>query len=141
MTNERKLSTSDIAASDERRIDRDRTDRDRIDGLERDRMNRPDAPVPHAIEDRPSALFADEEANGYRTRWSAIQTGFVDEPRRAVEEADTLVAELMKRLAEGFADERRQLESQWEQSDKVSTEDLRLAMRRYRSFFERLLSV
>lgn len=97
-------------------------------------------PTDRAGHGRP-ALFADEELTGYRTRWSAIQTGFVDEPRRAVEEADTLVAELMKRLAEGFAGERRQLESQWERSDKVSTEDLRLAMRRYRSFFERLLSV
>ncbi len=125
MNNERKLSTSDIAATDERRIERDRED----------------APVRQVMDDRPSALFVNDELNGYRTRWSAIQTGFVDEPRRAVEEADTLVAELMKRLAEGFAEERRQLESQWERSDKVSTEDLRLAMRRYRSFFERLLSV
>ena len=128
MTNERKLTTSDIAASDERR-------------MEMERGNRSDVPVQQVMDDRPSALFANEELNGYRTRWSAIQTGFVDEPRRAVEEADSLVAELMKRLAEGFAEERRQLESQWERSDKVSTEDLRLAMRRYRSFFERLLSV
>ena len=93
------------------------------------------------MDDRPSALFADDELNGYRTRWSAIQTGVVDEPRRAVEEADTLVAELMKRLADVFSDERRQLEANWERADQVSTEDLRIAMRRYRSFFERLLSV
>jgi hypothetical protein len=52
-----------------------------------------------------------------------------------------MVAELMKRLAEVFAEERRQLETRWERKDQVSTEDLRLAMRRYRSFFERLLSV
>ena len=65
----------------------------------------------------------------------------MDEPRKAVEEADTLVAEVMKRLAEVFATERTRLESQWERSDQVSTEDLRLAMRRYRSFFERLLSL
>ena len=78
---------------------------------------------------------------GTGTRWSAIQTGFVDEPRKAVEEADALVAEVMKRLAEIFADERGQLESQWERTEQISTEDLRLAMRRYRSFFERLLSV
>ncbi len=86
-------------------------------------------------------MFAADELNGYRTRWGAIQTGFVDEPRKAVEEADTLVAELMKRLAQVFADERTQLEAHWERSDKVSTEDLRIAMRRYRSFFERLLSI
>jgi hypothetical protein len=65
----------------------------------------------------------------------------VDEPRRAVEEADRLVAAVMKRLAEVFSDERRHLEAQWEKSDQVSTEDLRQAMRRYRSFFERLLAV
>ena len=88
----------------------------------------------------PAPLFVSEDA-GYRTRWSAIKTGFVDEPRKAVEEADALVAEVMKRLAEIFADERHQLESQWERTEQISTEDLRLAMRRYRSFFERLLSV
>src|SRR5689334_23899032 len=86
-------------------------------------------------------LFLNEDADGYRTRWSAIQSGFVDEPRKAVEEADALVAEVMKRLSDGFADERRGLEDQWERADQVSTEDLRVAMRRYRSFFERLLAV
>ena len=93
------------------------------------------------IDDGPGPLFDNADADGFRTRWSAIQTGFVDEPRKAVEEADTLVAEVMKRLAEVFAAERTRLESQWEGSDQVSTEDLRLAMRRYRSFFERLLSL
>jgi len=88
-----------------------------------------------------AALFEPAVLNDFNTRWSEVQTGFVDEPRKAVEEADTLVAELMKRLAEGFADERRQLETHWERKDQVSTEDLRLAMRRYRSFFERLLNV
>ena len=71
----------------------------------------------------------------------AIQVGFVDEPRRAVEQADSLVAGTMKRLAEIFADERNNLESQWDKGEDVSTEDLRLALRRYRSFFSRLLSV
>jgi hypothetical protein len=86
-------------------------------------------------------MFEEQEAVGYRTRWDAIQTGFVDEPRRAVEEADALVAQVMKRLAEGFADERTALERQWDRGDQISTEDLRLALRRYRSFFQRLLSV
>lgn len=92
-------------------------------------------------EDAPAQLFIDQDLSGYRTRWSGIQTGFVDEPRRAVEEADALVKELMSRLTQVFDDERRQLESQWGRNDKVSTEELRLAMRRYRSFFERLLSI
>ena len=87
------------------------------------------------------ALFAEQSASGYRTRWSAIQTGFVDEPRKAVEEADALVAEVMQQLARIFADERQRLEAEWERTDRVSTEDLRQAMRRYRSFFERLLSI
>jgi hypothetical protein len=89
----------------------------------------------------PTPLFADAELTGYRSRWGAIQTGFVDEPRRAVEQADSLVSELMTRLTETFTNERRNLEGQWEKADKVSTEDLRLAMQRYRSFFERLLHV
>jgi hypothetical protein len=98
-----------------------------------------DHPVDEA--ERPAPLFVQGDADGYRTRWGAIQTGFVDEPRRAVEEADALVAEVVKRLAEVFADERHRLEGVWEKNDDVSTEDLRQAMRRYRSFFERLLSV
>jgi hypothetical protein len=77
----------------------------------------------------------------FRARWDTIQAGFVDEPRRAVEAADSLVAAAMKRLAETFADERQSLETQWDRGDDVSTEDLRLALRRYRSFLGRLLSM
>ena len=86
-------------------------------------------------------LFAAEETNGFHARWSAVQVGFVDEPRRAVQQADSLVAEAIKRLAEIFADERAKLDKQWDGGDSVSTEDLRIALRRYRSFFGRLLSV
>jgi hypothetical protein len=86
-------------------------------------------------------LFAGDEAGTFRSRWTDIQTGFVDEPRKAVEEADSLVAEVIQKLAQVFADERSNLESQWGQGDDVSTEDLRIAMQRYRSFFDRLLSV
>ena len=70
-----------------------------------------------------------------------MQTGFVDEPRRSVEQADELVAEVIKDLASTFSDERTKLEHQWDQGDKVSTEDLRLVLRRYRSFFDRFLSI
>jgi hypothetical protein len=86
-------------------------------------------------------LFPDNELRGFRDRWDKIQTGFVDEPRKAVEEADSLVASTVKRIAEQFAQERAQLEKQWDRGDNVSTEDLRQALRRYRSFFDRLLSV
>jgi hypothetical protein len=88
-----------------------------------------------------ASLFPTDQASGYRSRWQEIQTGFVDEPKAAVQEADTLVAEVMRQLARTFADERRQLEAQWSEGEEISTEDLRLALRRYRSFFDRLLSV
>ena len=88
-----------------------------------------------------AALFPNNEIEDFRNRWNGVQTAFVDEPRRAVEQADVLVASAMKRLAEVFADERSRLEKQWDRGDNVSTEDLRVALQRYRSFFHRLLSV
>ena len=91
--------------------------------------------------DRPVALFQSDEGNGFRTRWDAIQTGFVDEPRAAVEQANALVGEMMKRLTDLFAGERARLEDQWSKGGNASTEDLRVALKRYRSFFERLLSI
>jgi len=90
---------------------------------------------------KPTPLFAESEMGEFRSRWSNIQTGFVDEPRRTVEDADKLVASVMQRLAEGFANERSGLEKQWDQGDNVSTEDLRVALQRYRSFFDRLLKL
>jgi hypothetical protein len=88
------------------------------------------------------APLFDQAATGeYRSRWSIVQAGFVDEPRSAVKEADALVADVMKRLADTFAAERKSLETQWSRGDDVSTEELRLALRRYRSFFDRLLSI
>ncbi len=115
-------------------------------------MHRPAAT--HDVKDRPMAvppeqtqsgagsglLFSDADVTELRSRWSNVQTGFVDEPRKAVEEADQLVASVMKRLAEGFANERSTLEKQWDRGDNVSTEDLRVALQRYRSFFDRLLN-
>jgi hypothetical protein len=85
-------------------------------------------------------LLADEDAGGFRSRWKEIQVRFVDEPRGSVQKADGLVAEMMERLTQMFSEERTRLESQWERGDDVSTEDLRIALQRYRSFFERLLS-
>jgi hypothetical protein len=85
-------------------------------------------------------LLAGEAAEGFRARWTDIQTGFVDAPRRAVEQADALVAELMQHLASTFADERGRLERHWDRGDDVPTDNLRDAFQRYRSFFERLLA-
>ena len=85
-------------------------------------------------------LFPDDELHNFRARWDQVQTSFVDEPRQAVEQADSLVANVVKRIAEQFSTERAQLEKQWDSGDNVSTEDLRQALRRYRSFFDRLLT-
>jgi hypothetical protein len=95
--------------------------------------------APNKAETAP--LFPNNELEDLRRRWNDVQGTFVDEPRRAVEQADGLVASAMKRLAEVFAEERSKLEQQWDRGDNVSTEDLRLALQRYRSFFHRLLSV
>lgn len=112
-------------------------------------INRPEAPNP-VVESAPAPpergdvnapLFHDDEGRGFRTRWEAIQTGFVDEPRKAVEQADALVSETIKRLSDVFAEERGALEKHWGRGENVSTEDLRIALKRYRSFFERLLHV
>ena len=90
-------------------------------------------------DDTPELLPRDENAD-FQRRWEQIQTGFVDEPRQTVEQADELVAQVMQRLAEGFAAERERLEQQWGRGEDVSTEDLRIALQRYRGFFQRLLS-
>ena len=106
------------------------------------RQNTPAATAVVMAEETDSGpLFSAEEAGKLRAQWDSVQVGFVDEPRKAVKEADGLVATAMKRLAEQFAEERSRLEGQWDRGGDVSTEDLRLALRRYRSFFGRLLSV
>ena len=87
------------------------------------------------------SLFPREEGDGFRSRWEAIQTGFVDEPKTAVAEADALVTQVVARLSQVFTDEKNTLEQQWGRGDSVSTEDLRVALKRYRAFFHRLLSV
>jgi hypothetical protein len=85
-------------------------------------------------------LFSDFDINDLRSRWSNVQAGFVDSPRNSVQQADELVAAVMQRLADGFAEERSSLERQWDRGDNVSTEDLRVALQRYRTFFGRLLN-
>lgn len=92
-------------------------------------------------QDQAAPLFSSDESKEFHSRWDAIQVSFVDEPRQAVQQADGLVASAMKRLAEIFAEERGHLDQQWDRGSDVSTEELRVALRRYRSFFGRLLSV
>jgi len=91
--------------------------------------------------DPPVLLFADAEVSDYRLRWSNIQAGFVDEPRQAVEDADNLVKSVLEKLSQGFTHERDRLAKQWDRGENVSTEDLRIALQRYRTFFDRLLNV
>lgn len=116
--------------------------------LVRDNVNAEQADAPNQERSAPAEpramistpLFSEADVHDLRDRWGNVQSEFVDEPRQAVEEADKLVATVMQRLAEGFANERSTLEQQWAQGSDVSTEDLRVALQRYRSFFDRLLA-
>jgi hypothetical protein len=85
-------------------------------------------------------LLSREQSDQLTNQWEEIQASFVDQPQEAVEKADALVADLMERITSSFATERERLEKQWAEGDDVSTEDLRVALTRYRSFFDRLLS-
>jgi hypothetical protein len=105
------------------------------------RRARAPAPTREREEERIVPLFSNDEGQRLRSRWESLQVGFVDEPKKSVEQADRLVTEAINNLAEGFATQRHSLEQQWHREGDVSTEDLRLAFRRYRSFFERLLSL
>jgi hypothetical protein len=87
------------------------------------------------------ALFESGVLSEFNTRWTDIQAGFVDEPRRAVQQADALVADVIQRITNTFSNERAQLEGQWDRGDNVSTEELRQSLQRYRSFFSRLLTL
>ena len=87
------------------------------------------------------SLLADNDLSGLRSRWDDVQAAFVDNPKECVQKADTLVAEVVEQLTTGFSDARSRLEAQWDRGEKVSTEDLRVALKRYREFFQRLLSV
>jgi hypothetical protein len=88
-----------------------------------------------------SRLLAGPEAEEMKSRWNGIQTHFVDDPRKAVQEADELVGSAVKRIADAFSQERGKLEDQWKRGGQVSTEDLRVALQHYRAFFSRLLSL
>jgi hypothetical protein len=136
MSIEPKIEKSSDIADEQRNPDRPSSTAEVARDLER-----PERRSQVESKDEAATLFPEKDANDFRTRWTEIQTGFVDEPRRCVEQADALVAEVIKRLANTFAEERSKLEGQWGRGDDVSTEDLRVALRRYRSFFDRLLNV
>lgn len=91
--------------------------------------------------DPEAGLFAHDELAGLRARWDAVQASFVDDPKDCVQKADSLVSDLVHQLTTGFGQARSRLEEQWSRGEQASTEDLRVALKQYRSFFERLLSV
>lgn len=145
---EDELTTADLAArsSADDPITHEAPEQDRPRLVKREtpdagyQQNTTVTPVQNTRGGASTLLFSESDVSDLRTHWSNVQAGFVDEPRRSVEEADKLVASVMKRLAEGFANERSTLEHQWDGGADVSTEDLRLALQRYRNFFDRLLS-
>jgi hypothetical protein len=120
-TLQRNLTTADLAASENSDV------LPTVANPSTDLPKRPENLAP---------LFSEGAAGDFRARWSTIQQGFVDDPKNAVRQGDELVAQVIKSLAETFANQRAALEG-----EQGSTEDLRLALRRYRSFFERLLSI
>ena len=129
---EEKTTAVDQEEREQQRADRATSTREVAKDLERPRTSK---------SDDAATLFPEEDSKDFHKRWTDIQTAFVDEPRLAVERADELVAEVIKQLANSFAEERSRLEGQWGRGDNVSTEDLRVALQRYRAFFDRLLNV
>jgi hypothetical protein len=129
----REIHTEDLArphAASDRAV----VERDAVAG--REQFSPPPSDAPER-----TMLFREDEAGQFHSRWTEVQGAFVDSPRSAVERADSLVAETMKRLAEVFSEERAKLEAQWDRGDNVTTEDLRVALQRYRAFFDRLLNI
>lgn len=113
-----------------------RGDGDRYEQMRESGSN--DAGTPGVRGEQLAPLFLPQMAQKFKDQWDEVQIGFVDDPAQAVRRADELVAQVMKNLAETFADERANVESQMDQGD---TELMRVALRRYRSFFQRLLSL
>jgi hypothetical protein len=99
------------------------------------------APSAATADSSDQVLFADGELADMRSRWTEVQSAFVDDPRDCVQKADGLVADVVDKLTTGFSGARAHLEEQWSRGEEVSTEDLRIALTRYREFFERLLAV
>ena len=145
---DRELSTRDLAEASEStesdapaRTDVDETSpADEPLARERPEVDDDAERLDAAEDDERGPLLPADETDAFTNQWQEIQIAFVDEPRESVAKADALVADLMQRLAASFSDERQRLEGQWDSGDDVSTEDLRVALTRYRSFFERLLS-
>lgn len=103
--------------------------------------NRETMPPPPVTTESDSALIAEDQLTGLRARWDHVQASFVDDPRECVQKADGLVSDVVDQLTSSFAQTRSGLEQQWARGEDASTEDLRVALKRYRDFFDRLLAV
>lgn len=125
-----RLSTADMAAVAHRQEESSKSDT-------QDLREQNDSPQTQETE----PLFEPDKVKDFRSRWLDIQTRFVDDPKASVRDADELVAQVIKNIAEIFAQERAYMEEQWKQGGEVSTEDLRISITRYRSLFNRLLSM
>jgi hypothetical protein len=136
---EQNLTTEDIASERTRNepqlVNREIPTEDKVETVRDSEVSR------DLHQEGRSVLVPEAEMQQLRVRWEKIQIGFVDEPRQAVKQADELIASAIQQIAEQFAQERARLEKQWDRGDQVSTEDLRQALRCYRTFFDRLLSV
>lgn len=109
------------------------------DQYDTEAVRQPETPVDDSDTNEP--LFTGDEVDRFRVEWRELQSDFVDHPRDAVQHADELVAQVMQSLATTFADHKRTLEGQWSAGEQVETEELRVALRRYRAFFDQLLTV
>jgi hypothetical protein len=125
-----KQMNKDVADPSERPVENERVE---------ERAPESGTPVPPDGDDL-APLFEDEAAEKFRARWLSIQSKFVDDPRDSVQQADDLVEDVIKSITDSFARRRGAMEKAWS-GGETSTEDLRQALKQYRSFFERLLAI
>ena len=140
MSRDERTTTADIAGARDEDTNTSDTNTRKDTGVDEDRHLTRDTAEGAADDEQLTPLFDNADTQRFRARWQELQIAFVDEPRDAVANADELVAELMQQLAKRFNQERASLEGQWSRGEDVSTEDLRVSLQRYRSFFERLLA-
>ena len=139
MDTSRKEQTEELRRDEDSRSNAERSDGDRH-ATRGDLSARPSMRNGADEGDRAQTLLPQERLGGFRSRWTEVQTGFVDDPRSAVRKAEALVNDIVNELSTVFTRERESLEEVWNRGDEASTEDMRIALQRYRSFFERLLA-
>lgn len=127
----------------EKQMNVDVVDKEEVETEQKVEQRTPEMKAPTTVSDDENLvpLFEQDATKKFRSRWLAIQSKFVDDPSASVKQADDLVADIIKSVTMNFADRRVSLEKQWNSGENVSTEDLRVALKRYRSFFDRLLTL